>query len=635
MEQSNDFLRHLPGASWIAVDLEMTGIQVPNSKRPSKEEPPSERYRNSLKEVPERYSIIQLGICLFHQAGTVETEAANGAQFMVRKYKFMLFPPAGDRYTPSREVTLNPSAIHFLKENNMNFDTWVTSGIPFVVKETATAAADFFVKKHKTIRNWKPQEAVAWSDRKGVVLTREEDKQFHARAMASLREWLDAPIPNQCRTADGSSVPVTEGISILLPQCNTFLRRALYESIGRDYPYLVTETHQERIRVWRLTPVELKQRNERMLREGFEELIQEKVGAYRIFLALTKACRGEPITTRAEQILMSPHAGEWMLEDQVAGTVPGNFPFNALPKPIVVHNGLMDMLFLLTHFHAPTLPDDWAECKALIHSYFPILYDTKCMASQYSMREHPRARTHLASVYEQAIASNPQWELVFQSGTGQDDQAHDAAFDAYMTGVAFCGLSFTIQDQCKVPPVQTSTRFALWDWVLDLEFPKSLYGCNKLFFFASPYVIDLESPGPTDPFRKGFSPISCFRMTGFDKSVNNSDINRCLSSLTDSNNNRISYETMWVDDDTVVIAVLIREFHHNEDLFKEQGKIVKEALQSSFGKAVTIGLLTSAFAKEENRKRSFWNLWGLLGSTSEPAKVDDMDERPGKRRRIR
>jgi hypothetical protein len=65
-QQSNDFIKHLPNASLISMDEEMTGIMLPPGMagRPSKEDTPSDRY-STLKQIPERYSMIQLGICLF------------------------------------------------------------------------------------------------------------------------------------------------------------------------------------------------------------------------------------------------------------------------------------------------------------------------------------------------------------------------------------------------------------------------------------------------------------------------------------------------------------------------------------------------------------------------------------------
>jgi poly(A)-specific ribonuclease len=77
VEQSNDLLQHLPTAAFIAIDEEMTGISIPGTGRPPKEQAPFQRY-STLKQVPERYAIIQLGICLFHPVATVVASEANG-----------------------------------------------------------------------------------------------------------------------------------------------------------------------------------------------------------------------------------------------------------------------------------------------------------------------------------------------------------------------------------------------------------------------------------------------------------------------------------------------------------------------------------------------------------------------------
>lgn len=88
LQESNDFIRRLPNASWIALDEEMTGIMLPPAmaKRPSKDETPASRYP-SLKLVPERYSIIQLGICLFEQVKTQGVENANDPSFHVVSHR--------------------------------------------------------------------------------------------------------------------------------------------------------------------------------------------------------------------------------------------------------------------------------------------------------------------------------------------------------------------------------------------------------------------------------------------------------------------------------------------------------------------------------------------------------------------
>lgn len=613
-------MQRLPKASWIAVDEEMTGIMLPpdgttkRPSKPSKDESPETRY-SSLKLVPERYAIIQLGIALFEQLEPQEPGAENTA-FNVRRYKFTLFPPADSSIT--REVVLNPSSIHFLAQNNMNLDVWTREGIPFCTGNTASNLLEKFYEQQLLALSNKTKPRT--SRYKKVELTRVEDKDFHARTMASLREWLDSAIV----PGDGD----TEGASFLLPPCNSFLRRALYESIPDEYPSLVLETYQDnRIRVWRLNAAEREQRNQRLLREGYEKLILEKIGVWRVFLALSKACRGEDPLTQAEHMILSPDAQQAITPIEQKKYQSGR---TRRKIPLVVHNGLHDLLFLLTHFHSPTLPDQWAQCKELIHSYFPVIYDTKTMASQFCTRENPRSRTHLAAVYEQTITNQSFWDRTFVlDGREQmQEQLHDAAFDAYMTGAAFSGLSNVIHKQTKSHPLIRSSKFALWNCDDGDELTAWYYGRNKLYFHLSPYTIDLESPN-SDPLGRGMSLQSTFRVAGIPPSVTTRDIVRCLTGLVDSKGEIVNFELIWVDDRTFLVGAMLHDCR-DESKFQEHGEIMLKALRDSFKEEI-IQPLEPPKESEVQPGRSLWNLWGWLGAV----KLSNSEsEQPNKKRRI-
>ncbi|KAG7354656.1 CAF1 family ribonuclease [Nitzschia inconspicua] len=608
VEKSNDFIKHLPNASFIAIDEEMTGISLPpNEVTPlSKEDSPAHRY-SALKRVPERYSIIQLGISLFEQKSVTETAERDAASFIVRRYKFTMFPGADPNL--SREITMHPSAMHFLRENNMSFDTWVQDGIPFCTKFNAQKVVERFLERHQ--RRIKAAPIMSPNNSQRLVLSRDADKQFHARCITRLREWLDAPLP--------TPAPTQEGVSLLLPRCNSFLRRSLYEAIQRDYPYLVVETENEQIRVWRLTDDERANRNQRLLEEDFNKYLTESVGVYRIFLALTKACRGEPIKNDLENAILAENATV-----ATADFVPtAESPISKIP--LVVHNGLMDLLFLMSHFHSPILPGDWVECKDLIHSYFPVIYDTKVLSTQYCA-ESP-SRSHLQAVYEDTLESYPEWQLK-NSDEEAEQQAHDAAFDAYMTGVSFCGLTYTIHNQCEVLPTSSNARFKLWEVSEKLEYPRWLFGRNKLHFHLSPFTIDLETH--CDPLGRRISALSTFRVSNINRDITTRDILDCVRGLTDSNQRAIHVDLFWVNDTVFLVGARITSLQQSEDqseeIFRESGKVLRCALEGRFCNGETIELLVPPARPEKTN--SIWNLWGLLGSNDSP-----LSERPAKRRR--
>jgi hypothetical protein len=563
----------------------------------------------------------------------------------------------------------------------------------------------------------------------------------------------------------------SEGVSLVLPACNSFLRRALYESIEWEYPHLIVESeppptlvagggpppllvvvppgggggggdnngfhnnnnnmlhpaaahlnnnnnnnnnmnhvnlnvaqhpppppHHLCLRVWRLNAQERQRRKERLLREGWEHLITEKLGMYRVFLALTKACNGTLVgkddededndddnvndtpqkevkaakkenateqqqrqddleelalatdaqhATALLQELFDPQA----FQQQRQGWTPDHRRHGSSqrtsttirrgppgrPIPLVVHNGLHDLLFLLTHFHCHVLPTHWDDCKQVIHSYFPVIYDTKTMALEYCNRNgtvgdedavadlsfHNRG-THLGAVFERTVSNQPGWNRAFAyqqqeqhpppphpplaigvggvnlAGGGgappirpppipgllipphPQDEAHEASYDAYMTGAAFCGLSYIIQEQTGVPGIRSSMmpwdlsfRIGLWARN-DERYDKSIawyYGRNKLHFAMSPYTIDLEQPslsststlstskGPlviTDPLSKGLSPSATFRVTCADPSVTTRDIVRGLSTLIDSQGDAVNFEVIWINDRSFMVAATVR-----------------------------------------------------------------------------
>jgi hypothetical protein len=374
----------------------------------------------------------------------------------------------------------------------------------------------------------------------------------------------------------------------------------------------VLETENEQIRVLRMTDEERATRNERLLHEDFKRFVNETVGVYRIFLAISKACRGEPIANRFERAILAPSAIAAVAEC-TAGQV-----FSSRKIPLVVHNGLMDLLFLLTHFHSPTLPGSWGGCKERIHSYFPVIYDTKVLASEYCAEY--KSRTHLRGVYEATLDFYPEWRRK-ETSEKLEQQPHDAAYDAYMTGVSFCGLTRTIQEHCKTPPSCSNARFGLGKLHDCSDIPRWSYGRNKIHFHLSPYTIDLETS--CDPLWRGMSELSTYRVSNIDRQVTTGDILECTGGLTDSRRRAVNVELFWVDDTTFLVGAQITSSQLDEDLFKEHGKILLMALEARFCNGEEIEVLKSPRNREA--VKTIWNLWGVLESDK---------NRPKKRRRF-
>ena len=276
-----------------------------------------------------------------------------------------------------------------------------------------------------------------------MEVTRSEDITFIARTMAALREWLDSAGSN----------------SFVSPSCNSFRRRALYETIGTEYPALVLERgDQNNILVLRLTPEEKEKRDLKKKNEDKEKLERDQVGFYKIIEALSNANKG---------LLKNSHLMKSNDNKQHAPTyedIKENLK-KSKKIPIIVHNGFMDLLFILTHFHNSSLPQSWSELKILISSYFPLLYDTRFIASECACQE-----------YEQKDLSS----LFSKMHAGQTTAcAHDAGFDSFMTGSVFYKLCNEIIERVGNSPSTSSNVFGIIEKdASDTE--NGIFGRNKV-----------------------------------------------------------------------------------------------------------------------------------------------------------
>lgn len=176
-------------------------------------------------------------------------------EYTSRIYNFYLFPNEGAQ----KDVTLASDTIQFLLENKMDFNKVFSEGVSYTtVSRAGELKKKFLEKKAKLGENGGSSSNSSSTPRKNgdrVKVTRTEDVAFVARTMADLREWIDAENGNDGQDGGGANggdngvndpttgvgTRQTEGSSLVLPPCNAFLRRCLYETIEAEYPGLVLE----------------------------------------------------------------------------------------------------------------------------------------------------------------------------------------------------------------------------------------------------------------------------------------------------------------------------------------------------------------------------------------------------------
>lgn len=419
-------------------------------------------------------------------------------EYISRTYNFYLFPNGGKKNWNGsnhheRELTLNPSTVKFLLEHHMDFDKVFREGVPYTTVENASQMKKMFFKKYAAMKDSSSNNgekgtntpvgkkigdattpSSATTPRKDrVKLSRVEDIAFVARTMAELREWIDSDDSlmadnNGAAVAVGEQQPEAipnngggqkgEGTSLVLPPCNAFLRRCLYETIQDEYPGLILEradidpanaeaaaTLRNQIRVIRLSPAEKLRREARMKQEAWDELLMD-MGFTIIFQAISDACNGNVFSaTQTRQFLdgMCPELST-PTTNGVESDSTSSMSAGGRKIPLITHNGLHDLLFLLTHCHNPTLPESFEDTKQIIRSYFPLVFDTKVIGTEYSDATIKGGSTTLGDLFDTIckddIVPFHVTTIVNQDGRNQG-QAHEAAWDAYMTGTAVASVT--------------------------------------------------------------------------------------------------------------------------------------------------------------------------------------------------
>lgn len=107
--------------------------------------------------------------------------------------------------------------------------------------------------------------------------------------------------------------------------------------------------------------------------------------------------------------------------------------------PIVMHNALLDICFLMATFRPEGIPSDMASFKEACREMFPILYDSKLICSKNAILRRVVTSCWLEKLFhfvedDERFAGHP---TITRLGTVDDSRHHDAAYDAFMTGVVF------------------------------------------------------------------------------------------------------------------------------------------------------------------------------------------------------
>ncbi|CAE7716170.1 PARN [Symbiodinium sp. CCMP2592] len=125
-----DFESRLPGADFVAIDTELTGVDLEGEIDSFDDSALSRLDRHC--RIAERYTLIQLGLTLVSQ----ERNGGREDVLSFASYNLFAFPYAGnDLIGRDQGFFCQASALQFNARNNVDFNTWIRDGIPYMSRE--------------------------------------------------------------------------------------------------------------------------------------------------------------------------------------------------------------------------------------------------------------------------------------------------------------------------------------------------------------------------------------------------------------------------------------------------------------------------------------------------------------------
>lgn len=395
----------LQDCHFFAVDCEMTGLDLQDTKQEYLDEI-EDRYHQTASG-GSQFSLTQFGLSAFVWS---ETEH----KYRPRTFNFYVFPRPTNGY--DRRFLSQAGSLEFLAGQGFDFNKWIYHGVPFMPAE------------------WRDKQLGSLNktqDRREITIQRADDKVFVKSLQEQVANWTKS-----------------QEQTLLLEPSNAYRRAIQYQQLEKlqtadrgnqgFYVQRVSGMLGAQLQLVRATPEEAKQHEEEE-RQARLQAIHDAAGFTAVF--------------------------EMMRDSN---------------KPAVGHNLSFDLTFCLSSF-AQSLPPSWPAYKQLVQRWFPAgVWDTKHLARQ--LQGVFEGGTSLGDVYQglvergldQAVAefladqTNEPGTWAFPGishadgyeayqGPEASSHAHEAGYDAYMTGAAFACL-VRLYEAAGSKPGQTQSK---------------------------------------------------------------------------------------------------------------------------------------------------------------------------------
>jgi poly(A)-specific ribonuclease len=373
-----DVLRAIDEAAFCTVDTELTGLQASRHGKYNSFDDLSTRYAK-LKESASNFAILQVGLGCF---SPIKGREDGHEKWTAKCFSFYVFP-GGIVGTSSvqneRRFLVQSSALNFLAANGYDFNKSFLKGIPYLNGwEEGRARAGLENREAKK------------SKHDLIDIRQEADIAFVRDTFDLIARWMEDP-----KVVD----------TLELAPCNSYQRLLVYQQCEVRYGDAVKVIKRQ------------------MDGKTFLQLAKVVAGT----LSLIEEADVEERRRQLEHDLGFRNVWKHLV---------------ASKKPVGGHNCFLDFCHLWAKFEDANLPTTLVEFKRAVLGLFPVVLDTKHLASSLC-----QLSLSLGELYDHFFLPDQREPSEGGEGEGRKRRArhllhgplkqaklHDAGYDAYCTG---------------------------------------------------------------------------------------------------------------------------------------------------------------------------------------------------------
>ena len=424
-------------AKFVSFDCEMTGLNLGIKTEPTKYDTQEFRYYK-VKQGVEKFDLIQLGLTFFiekEKEKEKENENKIGIEqyYIERSFTFYLFKNPQIKYFDNEknknifilESLAHPASLKFLAQNNFDFNTLISKGIPYTKLKYIEKIKNHLINEKNTINNC-------------TFFLSKENEQDLIENIIKLSEFLLLT-----KVESGKKKPILN-LKFKTKQTMNFLLGCNFKQILYIDNFNIQKSKKEdnsvEVKITKNAEPASFDMNYDSL-DNFKSLIRNNP---KMIYELKYQQQNKLNDDEYEKYINK------LIEDELGFSKYIKY-LSDKKIPIIGHNIYFDTMFIYSKLIGD-LPDDFYSFKQEIHKYFPIIYDTKTISSSLKKYEKTSLdslhRTILKYKFNTYVTFSQDEDngFNFYKNSENNEKLHDAGYDSKITGECFILMNKALEN---------------------------------------------------------------------------------------------------------------------------------------------------------------------------------------------